>query len=312
LTTYRVLKDHRGPRIETLERPQTTPLPPGLDPPPQITVPQTLRSPDPLVGATKSALDTRHPDQFGRVRAHDCPLAVDVFPDSIPRALRLMNAVVREARRLGFELRRPAGGGHVQLVIEGEPVAFGIHEKAVQFTVPKADRRYGWDSGVRYRSSGALALGVGERYATKYRRFWRDIKASRLEDRIGEFFVGAYREALHQKEERERREAYWKEQERQREVERLRAEQEAREHARRERLEAQAERWTQSRQVSAFIDAVEARAAEQWLSEEAETELAAWLYWAREHAARLDPLSRGLPHDEPDPPPPRAAHRLLR
>ena len=272
-------------------------LPPGLDPPPAIVVAQTLRNPDPLVAATKAVLEDRPPDEYGRIRSHGAPLAVDVHPESTSRALRLINAVVRAAKLVGFELRRSGGGGRVQLVIEGEALAFGVYERSRQERVPESERKRWSHSLVRYHPTGILELGVGESYSAKYRRSWRDTSTVRVEERLGDFLVGAYGEAVRQREERERREAYWQTWRDEREAERRRAEEAARKQTRREHLERQAASWNRSREVSAFIDAVEARATETEMSDESMVALEAWVTWAREHATRLDPLSRGLPHE---------------
>ena len=299
-TTYRVRSTAPSEEREQPARPERPPLPSSLEPPPEVVVPDALRRPDPLVRETRDVLKQAHTDRYGRLRVHDAPIALEVSPASLPRALRIADALIREARRAGFEVRPPANGGHVQIFVEGEGLPFGIREPSRQERVPESERKWSWDR-VRYHPSGDLELGFGSSHSPGYGRTVRDTQSARLEDRLGYALVEIYYQAHRQREERERREAWRREQDRKQEEERRRAQERAAEDVRRQRLEEQALRWRRSQEITAFVDAAEARAASRDFSVEEAADFDAWVRWAREHAARLDPLSDGLPHELPTP-----------
>lgn len=279
-----------------------------------LVVSATLRNPDLFVARTRDALKNRLAtkrfalDQYGRV-APGGPgtFDVDLCPASIPRALRILDALVRGARRAGFEVADR--GRAVHFVVEGEEVHFRLREPTRQerIELPKEKRHWGRYE-FRHHPTGRLELEITQDRWWIPRHVWRDTERQRLEDLLGSFLVGVYRAACTYRDsrledERQREEERRREEE-QRRLERLRAE----EAERRRRLEEQAERWRRSRDVAAFVDEVARRAAAAPLEGEAKEALGAWLAWAREHAERLDPLSRGLP---PFPEPTEGRRRIL-
>lgn len=306
-TTYRVRSTAPSEEGEQLARPERPPLPSSLEPPPEVVVPDTLRRPEPLVRETRDILKQAHTDRYGRLRVHDAPIALEVSRASLPRALRIADALIRAARRVGFEIRPPADGGHVQIFVEGEAIPFGIREPSRRERIPESERKWSWDR-VRHLPSEELELGFGSSHSG-YGRTVRDTQSARLEDRLGHALVEIYYHSHRQREERERWEAWRREQDRKREEERRHAQEREAEKARCQHLEDQALRWQRSQEITAFVDTVEARAASQGLPEEDKASFYAWVRWAREHAARLDPLSEGLPHEPPSPNPSR--RRLL-
>ncbi len=112
---------------------------------------------------------------------------------------------------------------------------------------------------------------------------------------VGLIIIADAKRAWHQ--EREREEAARREADRQRVLaEQVRREEEER----RLVLERQAESWTRSQRLRAFIDEVERRAKAKGVSIAPDSELGAWIAWARQHADRLDPLRADADIDEPE------------
>ena len=304
-TTYAVTPTEPGDLPEPSARPDRPPLPPALDPTPTVEVPDALRRPDPLVRETRAALKGGHADEYGRLRTHKASLDLHVSKQSLHRALRIANALIRAARHVGFEVEVGGERSHARFLVEGEAVPFGIHEPSRKEIIPKKPDAPSWErDSVQYHPSGNLELRFGTSYSD-YARTLRDTTSARLEQRLGLALVEVYRQAQRQREDRAQREAARREWERKQEEERRRAEERAVESARRQRLEEQAASWRRSQEVAAFVDAVEARAADRDLSDAERSDLDAWVRWAREHVARLDPLTDRLPHELPPPDAPR-------
>ncbi len=294
-----------GPSAAPIPEPQAerSPLPPALDPPPTVEVPDELRRPTPLVRATRAALKGAATDTYGRLYTHRAPLDLEVSPQTLSRALRIADAFLRAAQAVGFQVETPPEGGRAHFVVDGETVPFGLQEPAKKEVVPKKERRSKWED-VRYRPSGDLHLRFGTAYSG-YARAVRDTQTSRLEDRLGKALVEIYLQAQRQREDRAQREAARLERQRAEEARRRLEHERAVEAARRQRLEEQAASWRRSQEIVSFIDAVEARAATRTLSDAERAELDAWLRWARNHATHLDLLAGALPHELPPPDVPR-------
>ncbi len=263
---------------------------------PPITVPSRLRAPHPLVARTREAFKEAVTDQYGR----RCPaegLHVMVGPDQVRRALRILNALLKGAERLGFDIGTTPGRRRAQsyFAIEDERVYFRMTERLrrEEHTADPAEPSWAqrkWD----YFLTGRLRIELVGAHGPGRKR-WSDGTRQRLEDQLASVLEGAYAAAQGAKrwrEEIERRERAW-EAERRRKQEA--AERQAAEAARRRALEAQAHRWTQSQALSAYLDAVKRQADAATLPPDAQKAYEAWMAWARKHARRLDPLSDGLP-----------------
>ncbi len=280
--------------------PPRPPTSPAVGTPfPEVAVPATLVKPDPLVRALRDALRGKSFEHYGRLCVHDPSLpTVQVHRENVPRALRLVDATVKAARKLGYEFKvhEAYQQRSLHLVVEGEPVQFGVWEKSRQERIPPPKGAPRWDTGrLVYHSTGQISLGLGHKYSAPYRRLLGDTARIRAEDRVGEFLVGVHAEASMQRAERERIHQAQLEREREAEAVRAREREWDIEKARREALVAQADALATSRRVSAFVDEVEHRATVAILSDEETEALSGWVQWAREHAGRLDPLADGLP-----------------
>lgn len=288
-------------RAVPLPRPLTPMTPTTVlpRPPVHVVVSDALRNPDPLIRALRDALAKQTFEHYGRLRTHDASLPdVSIHRDSVPRALRLVDAVVKSARKLGLDFRvhDKHGKASLHIVVGDEPVRFGIREKVRQERVPPDNGAARWDTGrLVYHPTGQLSVGAGHDYSTGFKRIWRDTTKVRVEDRLGEFLAGVYSEASRQQSEREHARVARIEREREAEVARAVVRERAAEGERRLALESQANDLDKAHRVAALVDEVERRAALAEMSGEEAAALDAWVQWAREHVGRLDPLARGLP-----------------
>lgn len=270
-----------------------------------IVVRDDLRSPHPLVKATRDVLQGRV--DAGNWRDGLTPrLDIDVSKAQLRRALRIMDAVVRafEARGWKVELSsRDDLKSHV--TIFGQRVPFGIREtlKKAVTSAPKADRLFGSRTNLPRSStyhddyheySGLLAFVM--RYDGSYGvlKSWGESKTKPLEERVGKFIINLVREAYGDWEAARNR-AEWERQAR--EAEERRREEEHQREAEATRVRAlldQAENWDTSKRLHSYLAAVRAAAESQPDGLQADTDLRNWLTWAESYARSIDPLQQPL------------------
>lgn len=264
-------------------------------PAPAIVVPKRLASPHPLVASASVALSKASPDKYGRVWRKGI-LDIRVGPDSLRRALRLMNTAIKtlERRDHRVAVRGERYRQDTCAVIQGQYVRFALREVSRQRThEPTAEelrreKQYGsyWGPSYDYSPTGTLSLEIegwlGDR---GLRSRWKDSARRTLEDQLGDFIVGI--EAIGEL--NRKREEEWEEQRRidAEERARLQAEEDRKRHeAEREaRLIEMASRWRASGDLRGFLLALEHHQH----SVEGIEEIIAW---GRRIAERLDPLSK--------------------
>lgn len=244
--------------------------------------------------------------RWGRRQAKGA--AVDVGPDSLPRALRILDTLIRSLEERGFPVAVDGEDDELRIFVTTNGTRLGVRleerRKQVEIPLSASDRAlfglYSWRTEPRkeLQYTGELALKIVESWADGVRKTWADGKKQRVEKCLNAFVVGLVRAA----ETKKRAKAEWEEKERRREEERLRwLEEEARrrEEARRgERLEREAAAWAKAEQVRAYMRAVRER-AERDGEIQAESELARWLVWAEDYAERMDPAgARGAARRE--------------
>jgi hypothetical protein len=214
-----------------------------------------------------------------------------VSKDSLPRALRIMHALIGETERRGYEVgwaQDTSQGleiridGHMQTVTMEE-------ERATREVVPTPDelaatKTYSWQRispQVRKLPSGKLAVSVGDEGLCRTRRRWADRKRWSVEDRLGEVLATVEAQAR-EKEERRRAE---EERTRQRQLTWEQAMADAKTRFRRDRqatqLISQVEVWELASRIRRFCSAAER-------SGHADKD---WLTWARAHADEIDPTN---------------------
>lgn len=270
----------------------------GLDVP-KIKVSSRLRAPHPLVARTREGFKRPYTDQYKRSRPRQgLPIAVDA--SSVHRALRLLDALLKQAEKLGFSAGVEGTGRKKKsyLEIDGVKVHFRMTERLRrEENEPKNRERSWFYRKWKYFPTGQLRIELIYADGTG-RKKWSDGKRQRLEDMLASVFEGIYAAAHARKKwreemERERREREAAERRRREEQKRREAEE-----ARRRALETQAERWRQSRTLSAYLDEVERHVARRTLSPEERQAYEEWMTWAQQHVRRLDPLIGGLPFEK--------------
>lgn len=266
----------------------------------RIRVPRPLVDPHPLVRLTAEVLRSVRPGLYGTVSARRVKcLDLRVGPRSLERALRIMDALVKALERRGFRIIvSTAEKPETQIEILGQRLTIALDERIKRIEqVPRNGESFApkWD----YVPSGQLRLKIDEWVGGSARKIRSDGDRARLERQLNDVIVGLVviadaKRAWEQ--EREREEAARREAERQRAL----AEQARREEEERRRvLERQAASWAKSQRLRAFIDEVERRANAKGVSLVPNSELGAWIAWARQHADRLDPLVPDADIDEP-------------
>lgn len=148
-----------------------------------------------------------------------------------------------------------------------------------------------WD----FTPTGILTLQIDAYCTGGLRKKWKDNQKKSLETMLNAFIIGAIKVAdilHHDRLKKEEEKRIHNE-----ELRRLQEEEDLRlaEEGRIKNLETQAELWTKSQQLRAYIQAVEIEAASRSQTAEFQNDLKQWLTWARQYAERLDPLHGGMP-----------------
>jgi hypothetical protein len=268
----------------------------------RVHVSERLTPPHPLVRMTTEVFRGRQANQYGilvRPWKEKC-LDLHVSRGSLPRALRIMDALIKALEARGFGVSVTEGertGTWVELL--GERLAIALEEKTTRkdhvLTKEEVERnaKYAWSSAPSwdYEPAGTLLFRIKEPWGDGVRKTWCDGRRQVVEDLLNDVIAGLIvaAEAKRQHEiemERERKE--WAEAERRR----LEMEQRRREEAEQlKALEQEAAAWTRSQQLRAYIDALEREALKRVGAAEKGSKLQRWIEWARRHADRLDPLT---------------------
>lgn len=303
---------------------ETRTRPAPKEPLPSVVVEPALTAPHALVRSTREAIRQVKPDSTGLVnlRRREDVLDISVSPESVDRALRILDALIKavEARGGHVQVRyRPQGwqqswhqaiGTVVEL--EGEVVAFRLREllnRRPHTPSPEERQRqkhYPWNivPAWDYSPSGRLSLEIVSAWHYTGRTRWTDGKRQRLEHCLGQVLAALQQAATEQREhkEAEARRRQWEAEEARRRL----LEQQRREHeeARRRQLREEAERWELVRRLRDYVEAVEQEATKRSIDVGEQTPLGQWIAWARSVAADLDPLPRRLNAPAPKEAPP--------
>lgn len=312
--------DHETPRelapkqeVERAEGSSSEPELPGpvadqvqfeSDPRNRIKVAKSLRSRHELVETARHVLRGSAKGSDDYVRNWRIPhLDIDVSKDSLTRALRIMNAVVKAFEKRGWKVTVATGdkrGSYVRVL--DQEIRFGIREPWKQIEnepakperLPDGEWHTPYQHKYREEPSGRLALVVRNSWGRAVDKSLGDTKTRQLEDRLNDFMILVFKVA-HQRAERHRRrmesELRRREEEQIRLAERRTREEEA---ARFTALVGQADRWHKSQAIAAYIAAVRKEIAPASLEATEQQELEEWLNWAEERARALDPLSDDL------------------
>lgn len=267
----------------------------------RIVVTETLDMPHPLVVATERALrQPRHRDLRNLPTTDRRALDISVSEASLPRALRILDALVKALDARGMHLRiDPDGKRRTCLTLQGQVLAIRLVENTSrterEFSEKERQdiKKYGYTylpNRYLYQQTGALKLGIIGSYYDELQKVVSDGKHQRVEQHLNEFVVKLEAEAVHRKrreEHLEQQRRLWEEQERQRHE---REERERKEIERLKALEEEARDWKRAEDIRAYVAAMEAKATRAHGSIELDSELGQWIVWARHKADWIDPL----------------------
>lgn len=191
-------------------------------------------------------------------------LDINVQPNDMPRAYRLLNAIFHKVEELGGQVKLDDSNGNTQIVWLGETMRIRLRSKEHD-----------------------LALMIEDYHAP--RKNWRDTKTKRIESEAGSFVVGLL-ECAHvlrtQREERRREEQLRRQQELE-QLERERLERE--ETARFQILEKNALDWRNARAIEQYVTELEKRVSLESDAEKKE-KLLDYIAWAKGKVDWLDPF----------------------
>jgi hypothetical protein len=269
-----------------------------------IRIPERLTAVHPLVRTTFRALrDSKAHDDGVLYPPDKRMLDVSVARSTLPRARRVMDAVVKAFSKRGWLLADPTGDeAHVVVVVEGQRAPFSLSECTKKLPpVPPKPILIGrgefytpsW-APTKYEPTGDLVLELGASWGSGSRRRWRDGKRQRVEDCLNDFMIGIMafaeeaREFKHAQAQRMREleEAQQRWIEHQRRV--------AEEAARIKTLEGAAAAWNRSRNLLEFVAALRKVAEDKLKGDPLSEPFTKWIEWAEGYAISIDPLSNRL------------------
>jgi len=212
------------------------------------------------------------------------------------RELRLTSALLDAFEKRGHRLEHEKGSLFVWAVIGGERIDFSVFEYVRQRRIPLTAAELKKPENVRsdrkwrqaYEATGQLVIEAKARIGAGTRYRWFDSDAP-LEDQLGAVVLGA--EALARESASARAKMDQSERDWQRKA-RERAEQHAmflREERHWEAVREMAADWSETIRLRQFVDAIAARLTNH---PDRGEQAQAWLRWARDRIAALDPLVR--------------------
>lgn len=315
---------HRWPKPEPPTRPPefdaVVPVPVDAG----LSVDEVLTDPHPLVERTRHHLIDVKPIKGLLPTTNKPCLDISVSPDSLDRALRIADALLKTMEAAGLKVeerivkprgKRPPRRTIWDPVLPGEPeqrithvlcddewITFGLSErvKRVKDPEPEVAPKRGWDGTYytpytpathSYVPTGELTLTIADAERLPVRTTWKDGKRKRIEADLAEFVAGLSTVAMAMKLDRE-------ETERRRlaaiEAEKRQWARQRREWAEKERektLLAEVERWRLAEDIRDYVRHT-ARLFGDAVPPAKMSLLWRWrLGWALRYAAEVDPLT---------------------
>lgn len=238
-----------------------------------VRVSNQLRNPHPLVAQTQEAAHEVEEVRYGwrNRKTQGAVLDIDVPSDQLPRALRVMDALIKAIETRGHSVRISRDRTYqdrnaTYAVVMDTDVPFGI--------------RGGKDR---------LCLFINH-HIDGIRCNWRDGKKQKIENTLASFMdtlvLVAEREKKRQADLQRRREEQERERLRLEAQETMRKEEERRV----QQLMQEVAGWHQTRQVREYVSAVSLHLADKHGTIAPDSDAARWIEWASKQADRMDPL----------------------
>jgi hypothetical protein len=249
-----------------------------------------LLNPHPLVAKTSKNIHKTNLDKGCIIGRRD-GLDIRISPDSLDRALKIMDSLIKALEGKGAQVSL-VKKGYKNLTcvdISGVRLEIDIYEKTN--ILKKGQDKFGLNQ-LDYIPNGTLVLRIKNTYDN--RSEWKDGKRKKLENLIDSFIEGLYVAVAKEKELQKERDK-WKIDQAQREaLERLRA----LERARINDLEKEAMSWHKSQIIRSYIEAATKAYTERNGQIDSGSEFDEWKIWANQQADNLDPLLVKLPRME--------------
>lgn len=276
---------------------------------PTINPSKALRNSHPLIYQTRQSFNDKYPTEYGLIKPSKDGLYIYVGPDSIKRALLIMDGLIKGIEFRGNQVLSCPFGTEPRTIVKmgKEIISIKLKEKSRMVTKALTKRelsfykRYPPKNRLdRYRSipDGTLCLSIESDVSG--RKTWYDSKNKRLEEMLGSFYAGMLskipelRKRRLQKEEFARRMHHVEDMKRQYRIESDRL----------NKLENTSEQWDKRIKIERLVRNVESFFLNQSLSKMELAKLRVWIDWARDHARRLCPIDSCLPFDISAPPRP--------
>jgi hypothetical protein len=130
----------------------------------RIVVDEVLTKPHRLIVAAKRSLTQSQPDTYGRMTTRNGDVDIRVGPNSVPRALRVMDALLKAFDSKGFKLKfKEQYGLGSYVVIDGQAVQFSLDVASKRFDIPVSKQKENpWFLGpkVRYTPTELLPFRI--------------------------------------------------------------------------------------------------------------------------------------------------------
>lgn len=268
------------------------------DPANRVTVPLTLVSPIPLTKKTAQVFSKAKPDDDGRLRGqHRDGMHITVYPESVDRALLIMDTLVKAMTNRGFVIAIDSGNKATTVTVLDEVIEMCLEERGQRVDYEPTPKELRKSERLKYRtyplykyvSSGRLVIKATTRI-DPWELVSSDKKKTRIEVNLNETIARLIKYALSVKERRLRRER----EERERR-ERAEHRQEMRrlielEKVKLKELGEEVETWHKSQRIRKYVAAARQSAIAQYGGINPGSEMGEWLIWAEKQADRLDPL----------------------
>ena len=263
---------------------------------PRVIVGKELREPHRLVRATRAALRRARPDNHDLVTTSGGgTLRVAIAPGAVPRALLLLDALIKAFEARGLTVTAPKGfRSQCSVAVGDQQIAFSLKEALLQSDYEPTEEeqareeKSGWASYRRYdfRPSGKLTIRLHGLESVPVRKTWSDGKRARLEEKLGEVVLGveaAGEAQIALEKEWAQRRLQWAREAEEREARRRVQEEERR---RRGELRDLALAWEDAERIRRFLTAISA------VGSRGDPNLSEWVEWASAVADGHDPLVR--------------------
>jgi len=263
----------------------------------EIRIPEDLRGCHQITVRTREA--KLHPPKAANLYTEPKRvfgvLDVQVSKNALPRALRLLEAIVCTCEKQGWSVEGNDEKEGSRIRIADDPVTFSMIEQSDRIELPSTKEEKAWSywrPRFKHEANGRLTIQITDWLPTGMRRTWSDGKKQRLENILGEFLDGVVQASAANKERRLEREKWHRQYE---EAQRRREENARRievEKGRRADLLAQCAGQKKADAIRKMITEVRNRASgepNEWRPEETSR----WVEWAEGLANRSDPFANG-------------------